>query len=146
MRVIESATNRTTREQQKMPAKSEPTRFSNYIYKKLMESPKSQREIADAVGFKNQNMITMLKQGHVKLALDRVPAMAKALNIDPLDLFKIALTQFYDDAAVRMLTDIIEAGVSPVEKRILQIVRAASGEDTPQLTPEREKQLAELFS
>jgi transcriptional regulator with XRE-family HTH domain len=122
-----------------------PTRFSNYIFKKLMESPKSQKEIADAVGYKNQNMITMLKQGHVKLALDRVPAMAKALNIDPLDLFKIALTQFYDDAACRMLTDIIEAGNSVQERKILQIVRDASGEATPLLTPEREKKLAEIF-
>ena len=122
-----------------------PTRFSNYIFKKLMESPKTQKEIAEAVGYKNQNMITMLKLGHVKLALDRVPAMAKALNIDPLDLFKIALTQFYDDQAVRLLTEIIESGVSPVEKKILRIVRDASGDDTPTLTPEREKALAELF-
>ncbi|MBD9511660.1 helix-turn-helix transcriptional regulator [Ensifer sp. ENS10] len=123
-----------------------PSRFSNYIFKKLMESSKSQKEIAEAVGYKNQNMITMLKLGHVKLALDRVPAMAKALDIDPLDLFKIALTQFYDDQAVRMLTEIIEAGTSSAEKKILRIIRDASGENTPTLTPEREKALAELFS
>jgi transcriptional regulator with XRE-family HTH domain len=122
-----------------------PSRFSNYIFKKLMESPKSQKEIAEAVGYKNQNMITMLKLGHVKLALDRVPAMAKALNIDALDLFKIALTQFYDDASVRVLTSIIESGISPVEKKILAIIRDASGEDTPTLTPDREKKLAALF-
>ncbi|OWZ90474.1 hypothetical protein B9J07_28220 [Sinorhizobium sp. LM21] len=110
-----------------------------------METSKTQKEIAEAVGFKNQNMITMLKQGHVKLALDRVPAMAKALDLDPLDLFKIALTQFYDEQAVRMLTEIIEAGNSPAEKKILRIIRDASGENTPTLTPEREKALAELF-
>ncbi|WP_326894450.1 helix-turn-helix transcriptional regulator (plasmid) [Rhizobium beringeri] len=125
--------------------KGTPTRFSNYIFKKLMESSKSQKEIAEEAGYSNPNMITMLKLGHVKLALDRVPAMAKALNVDPLDLFKIALTQFYDEQAVRFLTEIIEGGISPSEKKILQIIRDASGNDTPQLTPERAKTLAEIF-
>ena len=123
-----------------------PTRFSNYLMKKLMESPKSQKEIADAVGFKNQNMITMLKLGHVKLALDRVPAMARALNTDPVDMFKLALTQFYDDASVRLLTDLLEAGISPEERKILRIIREASGEETPTVTPEREVALREAFT
>ena len=129
-----------------MAKEATPTRFSNYLFKKLMESPKSQKEIAELVGYPNQNMITMLKLGHVKLALDRVPAMAKALNVDAVDLFKIALTQFYDDSAVKLLTDIVEGGLSPVEKKILRIIRDASGADTPTLTPEREAALAELFS
>ena len=111
-----------------------------------METSKSQKDIADAVGYKNQNMITMLKQGHVKLALDRVPAMAKALDVDPLDLFKIALTQFYDEASVRLLVDVIESGNSETEKKILRIIRNAAGDAPPTLTAEREEKLAELFS
>ncbi|SOC90123.1 hypothetical protein SAMN05216358_0147 [Rhizobium sp. AN5] len=123
-----------------------PTRFSNYIMKLLMESSKSQREIAEAVGFKNQNMITMLKLGHVKLALDRVPAMSKALGVDPVDMFKLALTQFYDDASVRMLTELMETGVSKEERAILNTVREAAGDTPPALTKEREEALRKLFA
>jgi transcriptional regulator with XRE-family HTH domain len=122
------------------------TRFSTFIEKKLMESTKTQKEIAQAVGYKNQNMITMLKLGDVKLALDRVPAMAKALDMDPLDLFKIALTQFYDNESVSLLVGIIERGISPAERKILETVREASGSDTPELTPERAKKLAKVFA
>lgn len=123
-----------------------PTRFSNYIMKLLMESTKSQREIAEAVGFKNQNMITMLKQGHVKLALDRVPSMAKALGVDPVDMLKLALTQFYDDASVRLLIDLIETGVSKEERAILNVIREAAGDAPPVMTKKREDALRELFS
>lgn len=123
-----------------------PTRFSNYIMKLLLESPKSQKEIAQAAGFKNQNMITMLKLGHVKLALDRVPAMAKALGADEVDMFKLALTQFYDDASVRMLIDLLERGLSKEERAILDVVREASGDAPPHMTKKREDALRELFA
>ena len=123
-----------------------PTRFSDYLMKKILESPKSQKEIAAAAGFKSQNMITMLKLGHVKLALDRVPTMAKVLNTDPVDMFKLALTQFYDDASVRLLIDLLEAGISPEERKILRIIRDAAGAETPTVTPEREVALREAFA
>lgn len=123
-----------------------PTRFSKYLTKHLAKSPKSQKEIAEAVGFTNPNMITMLKQGHVKLAIDRVPAMARTLGVDPVDMFKLALTQFYDDASVKLLVDILEAGISPAESAILRVVREACGEDTPAMTPEQETALREVFT
>lgn len=116
------------------------------MQKKLAKSPRSQKEIAAIVGYKNHNMITMLKQGDSKLALDRVPAMAKALDVDPLDLFKIALTQFYDDKAVALLVSIVETGLSPAERKILQIARDASGGSLIELTPEREAQLTDVFA
>jgi hypothetical protein len=121
-----------------------PSRFSNYIMKLLMESPKSQKEIAAAVGFKNPNMITMLKQGHVKLALDRVPVMAKTLGVDQVAMFKLALTQFYDDASVRLMTDLLEHGISAEERKILRVIREVA-EDVPKLTEEQETALREIF-
>lgn len=123
-----------------------PSRFTKYILKLLMESPKSQKEIAQAVGFKNPNMITMLKQGDVKLALDRVPLMAKALGVDQVDMFKLALTQFYDDTSVKMMVGLLEAGLSTAERDILRVIREAAGDAPPALTQEREDALRELFA
>lgn len=126
--------------------KGTPTRFSNFIHARLMESPLSQKEIAEAVGYKNPNMITMLKQGQVKLALDRVPEMAKVLNMDALELFKIALTQFYDEAAVRAITEVIDGSLTKAEKRAMQIMRGPTGKPMRELTPEQEERLKEIFS
>nr|WP_321455045.1 helix-turn-helix transcriptional regulator [uncultured Cohaesibacter sp.] len=128
-----------------MTTNTEESKFTRYIRSKIEASEKSQRELAELVGYNNQNMIAMLKTGGVKLALDRVPAMAQALKVDPLDLFTFALTQFYDEDTCKALLDIIEAGNSPIEREILEIVRASSS-GTPELTEEQRKKLTDLFS
>lgn len=58
----------------------EASRIASFIERRVLElkPKKSQLQIANEAGFPNPNMITMLKQGANKLALDRVPAMARA--------------------------------------------------------------------
>ena len=128
-----------------MTTNIEETKFTRFIRAKIEASDKNQRELADLVGYNNPNMMAQLKFGRVKLALDRVPAMAPALKVDPLDLFKIALTQFYDEDTCKALLGIIESGNSPIEREILEIVRTSSN-GIPELTEEREKKLTDLFS
>lgn len=43
--------------------------------------------MAREAGFENSNMITLFKQAATKLALDRVPSMAKALEVDTAKVF-----------------------------------------------------------
>ena len=71
------------------------TKLAKYIEKRTLElrPGKSQAQIAEEAGFVNPNMIAMLKSGASKLALDRVVALAKALECDPRLLFKLALEQ-----------------------------------------------------
>lgn len=54
---------------------------------------KSQREIATEIGYDKPNMISMFKRGETKVPLDKVPALAKALNFDPKHLFRLAMEQ-----------------------------------------------------
>ena len=119
--------------------------FVQYLAEKIKNSDKSQRELASLVGFQNPNMVTMLKQGKVKLALDRVPAMAQALKVDPVELFKIALSQFYAPGDCAALLSIVEQSYSATEKEIIAIVRTASG-GAPDLTEDRKRKLVQLFS
>lgn len=123
----------------------EESKFTLFIRSAIETSDKNQRELADLVGYNNPNMIAQLKVGRVKLALDRVPAMATALKINQLDLFKIALTQFYDEATCSLLLNTIEAGISPIEREILEIVRNSSN-GVPKLTDDRREKLGELFA
>lgn len=102
-------------------------RLAKLIDKAIDKSSKSQREIADAVGFKNSNMITMIKQGHAKLPLDRVPAMARVLGIDAGPLFQLALEQFYSKEAIRELDRVIITP-SDFERNLLNAVRAGDYE------------------
>ena len=52
---------------------------------------KSQAEIAAEAGFVNANFVSLLKSGKNKVPLDRVPALARALEVDPAYLMRLAL-------------------------------------------------------
>jgi hypothetical protein len=73
----------------------EDTKLAKYIERRVLElrSKKSRLRIANEAGFPNPNMVTMIKNGSSKLALDRVPSMARALECDPAFLMRLALDQ-----------------------------------------------------
>lgn len=52
---------------------------------------KTQAEIASEAGFPNAKMMTFLKNGRNQVQLDRVPSLAKALEVDPAYLMRLAL-------------------------------------------------------
>jgi len=62
--------------------------FVTYFEKVINESPKTQVDIARAIGFENPNMITMIKRGHTRLPLDKVKLLADVLDIDPPELYR----------------------------------------------------------
>ncbi len=67
---------------------------------------KTQAEIASEAGFANANMMTFLKTGKNKVPLDRVPSLAKALEVDPAYLMRLALDQAAGATAAKAITDI----------------------------------------
>jgi len=42
-------------------------------------------------------MISMFKRGEAKVPLDKIPLLAKALHVDPMHLFRLALEQYWPD-------------------------------------------------
>ena len=106
---------------------------------------KSQRDIADIVGYKNQNMITMIKLGDAKLALDRVPLMAKALDVDATYLFRLAMEQFYTPEVTNDLLGIIGGSVSQNEAAILAVIRETSQNSDPVPTAALKVKIRDLF-
>jgi transcriptional regulator with XRE-family HTH domain len=122
------------------------TKLHEFVAKQLAASSLSQREIAEAVGYKNQNMITMIKQGNSKLALDRVPAMARVLNVDPRHLFRLALEQSYSQQAATDLMMVLDSSLSDNERKLVEIYREATGGMNPPITPEIKAQIQSAFA
>src|SRR5947209_7699722 len=56
---------------------------------------KTQREIAVEIGYDKPNMISMFKRGEMKVPLEKIPALAKAVEADPAHLFRLALEQYW---------------------------------------------------
>ena len=71
------------------------TRMAVYLTKQIdaLAGTKTQREIAFEIGYEKPNMISMFKRGEAKVPLDKIPALAKALHVDPIHLFRMAVEQ-----------------------------------------------------
>lgn len=79
----------------KLPAK--PKTVADYLNWQINLCGKKQLEIAEEVGFPKPNIITMIKQGKTKLPLDKIGRFAKAIEVDPVHLFKMCMQEYMPD-------------------------------------------------
>ena len=112
------------------------SRLAKFLETRLLElkHKKTQAEIAEEAGFVNPNMVTMIKKGATKLPIDRVPALAKALESDPALLLRLALEQSEGSTAATAIFEIIGQPVTKNEMAWINEVREASGDADPRLT------------
>lgn len=125
----------------------EDTRLAKYVERRVLElkPKKSQLQIANEAGYPNPNMVTMVKNGASKLALDRVPSMAKALESDPAYLMRLALEQAVGDLAAQAIIEIFGTPVTSNELGWLQAIREASGNTDPRLTSRSRAAIMSIF-
>jgi hypothetical protein len=92
----------------------------------------SQRAIAAACGYRNANIITMIKKGATKLPLNKVAVMASALGTDPGYLLRLVMTES-DPEAWDVIVLIMGRKVSITEDEwsLLQLARIAGKGRTP---------------
>ena len=130
------------------PAKPfENTRLAKFLDKRILElrPRKSQAQIASEAGFRNPNVLTMFKQGSNKVPLDRVHALAKALECDPRLLFQMALEQSSGDTTERAVREIFGTIVSRNEVAWIEEIRDASGHSDPALTSRARHAIRSIF-
>lgn len=70
---------------------------ATFVRSQIRKVGKTQKEIADEVGFETPNIITMIKQGKTKLPLSKVGRIAKALETDPVLLLKLCMASYVPD-------------------------------------------------
>jgi hypothetical protein len=88
----------------------------------------SNQDLATATGFDHESALRLIKQGAMRLPLTKVPAMAVALELDPVELFTLVL-----GASDPALLQVIEAVFNPLrltatEVTLLGHLRKLSGE------------------
>ena len=118
-----------------------------YLDRRVLELryKKNQREIAVEAGFTNPNMLTMLKQGHTKLAMDRVATLAAALETDPKNFLRLALLQQGNQTMARVFDEVIGTVVSRNEVGWLEVLREASGNSDPAMTSRARSAVLSIF-
>ncbi|MDR5655248.1 helix-turn-helix domain-containing protein [Ruixingdingia sedimenti] len=106
---------------------------------------KTQAEIASEAGFANANMLSMLKSGKNKVPLDRVPSLAKALEVDPAYLMRLALDQAVGATAAKAITEIFGTPATENERGWLAELRDVSDNSDPRLTARSRTALRAIF-
>lgn len=142
--------------------KNEPIKpgmpFSNsaiaaYLDKQIdaLRGRKTQREIASETGYTRPNIISMFKRGETKVPLDKIPALAKALEADPAHLFRLGVEQYWPGISdtVRQIFGSLAAATTNEEEIILTKWRAATKNMNPgpsaRTSAAIDKMLKELF-
>ncbi|MCA0272242.1 MAG: XRE family transcriptional regulator [Proteobacteria bacterium] len=121
--------------------------LAKFVEKRVLElqGKRTQAEIAAEAGFRTPNVVTMMKTGATKLPLDRVEALAKALETDPALLFRLALQQPGNQKTARAVAEIFGTVLTRNEVAWIEELRAASGESDPVLTEKRRAKLRRCF-
>ncbi|SEP26891.1 hypothetical protein SAMN04490248_1626 [Salinihabitans flavidus] len=123
------------------------TGLAKYVERRVLElrPKKSQLQIANEAGYPNPNMITMIKNGTSKLALDRVPSMAKALESDPAYLMRLALEQAVGDLAARAIIEIFGTPITANELGWIEAIRTATDNTDPRITSRSQAAINAIF-
>lgn len=106
---------------------------------------KTQAEIASEAGFPNANMLTFLKNGRNKVPINRVPSLAKALEVDPAYLLRLALDQAVGATAAKAIVDIFGLPTTENERGWLAELRDASDNSDPRITGRSRAALRGIF-
>ena len=98
---------------------------ANMLAEAIEASDLTQREIADRVGFRNANIISMIKTGDTRVPLDRIPALAQTLGINEQEFLILAI-QEYHPGVHEVLVDVLGLPLSDAELGILTMFRMAT--------------------
>jgi transcriptional regulator with XRE-family HTH domain len=124
----------------------EDSKIALFITKRInaLQSRKSQREIAAEIGYEKANMISMFKRGETKVPIDKIPALAQALECDVAHLFRLAMEQYWPNMT-KTVSEIFSHILTDNEAAIIDEIRRITKESDPELTSDLKKKLRESF-
>ena len=89
-----------------LSSKAAASKFLVFLNDMLRITEKPYTQIAEEIGFNNSNVISMFKSGLTRVPLTRVPALAKALHVDPAYMMRLHM-QEYDPETYQAVTNCV---------------------------------------
>jgi hypothetical protein len=108
-------------------AKVKKLLVKDYIEQQLAICNKSQKQVAVEIGYDKPNVITMIKQGLTKLPINKVGPLAQALNVDPVYLLRLVMSEYHPDSWEVLDHLIGTTLVSKDELDLLKFIRKSTG-------------------
>lgn len=112
------------------------TRFHEILATLIDSSPLTQREIASKLGYSKSNIVSMFKKGHTPVPIKQVPALARALEVDPAWLLRLAMHS-YPPEVLDTIESTMGFAVTQRETEIIRELRELTGNSDPRLVDPR---------
>lgn len=120
--------------------------IAEYISQQIAFCGKSQKDIAEEMGYTKPNIITMFKQGKTKIPVNKVPAFAKAIGVDQIHMLRLVMNEYMEDTWG--VIELLLGGnlLSASERSVIDLLRKESeGLDIAPETEEERLELSKLF-
>lgn len=116
-------------------SKKSVTTVADYIGAQLSHLPqgKTQKSVAEALGYSKPNIIVMFKKGDTKLPINKISALSRELGVDPLHLLRMTLAE-YTPEILESIETIAGAFISANERDLLSMWRKATKETDPKIS------------
>jgi predicted XRE-type DNA-binding protein len=95
---------------------------ADYLSRAISLANLKQREVAEAVGYRKPNVISMMRLGQTKVPIEKIPLFAKALGVDPAQITRLALIEYMPEVWAAIEQTLGEV-VTEREKKFLKILR-----------------------
>lgn len=118
------------------------SKVAAFIAAAIERSDKTQLEISAEAGFPRSSVLSMIKQGQTKMPLARIPQMARALDVDPVEFFRLAMAEYMPEL-LRICDDVYnQPQLSDAEAELLRQLRTRLDGKALRLTPRTAQALA----
>jgi hypothetical protein len=111
------------------------TKMAQFLCRRIdeLKAIKTTREIARQLGYPHGNIVSMFKSGQAKVPLDKIPALAEALDVDVGHLMRLGLEQYWPDK-MDVITKVFSRIVTDNELELIREIREGTKESDPKLT------------
>lgn len=109
-----------------------PDSFLDFLHFAFEQTPKTRAEIAREMGYRNENVVNMMLGGVCKVPIDKIPRLAKALNVEVTQMMTLAMEE-YCPSILRAIEETFEFLATPNEREFVKVVRHISNNTDPRL-------------
>ncbi|MDP9155353.1 MAG: helix-turn-helix domain-containing protein [Pseudomonadota bacterium] len=101
---------------------------AEYLEKAIDMSGRSQRQLAEDLGYENPNVITMFKQGRTKVPINKINLLARALGLDPANLLRMVMEEYMPEAWAVIDQTIGDRYITPAQQQLGKMIDEITGD------------------
>ena len=111
------------------------SKLAQFLDKRLdeLKGTATLAEIARKLGYPRGHILSMFRADQAKVPLDKIPALAEALNVDVGHLMRLGLEQYWPDK-MDVITRVFCRVVTEHEFELIQEIRERTSDADPNLT------------